>query len=337
MVKNNLKVSIVMPAKNTAAYLPECIDSILNQTYDNWELVVVNDGSTDQSDEILKSYGQQDTRIRVFDNDKQGIIPALQLTYSKTTGTFITRMDSDDIMPNDKLENMVNHLLQHGKGHIISGQVKYFANVLIGEGYQKYEQWLNNLTASGTNFSELYKECVIASPCWMVYRTDFEKCGAFNSTIYPEDYDLVFRFYKYQLKPIPNSKLLHHWRDYPERTSRNHVHYAYNTFLEIKVHYFLKLNYDSNCPLVIWGAGTKGKKVAELLLANNIPFHWICDNPKKLGKTIYGQKMLGVASLEKMENTQSIITVANPLAQQEIKSYFTQQQQKPMEDYFFFC
>ena len=330
-------VSIVMPFKNTDAFLHECIQSILDQTYDNWELLAVNDHSSDNSFEVLEDFAKQDQRIKVFHNEGKGIIDALRHAYTNSNGSLLTRMDSDDVMTAHKLDVMVNLLLKHGKGHVATGMVSYFSDNEIGDGYHSYQNWLNGLTQKGNNFQEIYKECVIASPCWMVHREDFERCGAFDHDIYPEDYDLVFRFYQHNLTCLSNNDLLHWWRDYPTRTSRTHKHYAYNSFIEIKVHYFLKLNYDKNRPLVIWGAGKKGKTVAELLLKNNVHFYWICDNPKKIGKAIYGQQLLSFHVLDDIENAQSIVTVANPVSQQEIKAYFKDRNKQPMEDYFFFC
>lgn len=334
---NNPLVSIVMPFKNTASFLDECFSSIRNQSYINWELLAVNDHSTDDSLEIANRYAQQDERIQIFTNDGAGIIAALQKAYQKSSGDFITRMDSDDLMTQNKLSVMVKQLLQSGKGNIAHGLVKYFSEDELGDGFRKYETWLNGLSKEGTNFNEIYKECVIVSPCWMVYRSDFDECSGFNSTIYPEDYDLAFRFYAAGLKCIPSQDVLHHWRDYSTRTSRTHKHYAFNVFLDIKVYYFLKLNYNSEKNLVVWGAGKKGKLVAELLMKNNIPFSWICDNPKKIGKTIYDKELQSFTDLAHIENSQSIITVANPEAQKEIEKFFIERNKLPMKDYFFFC
>lgn len=246
-------------------------------------------------------------------------------------------MDSDDIMTENKLEVMVNQLEIHGKNHVALGLVKYFSHVGISDGYAKYEAWINRLTTNGTNYSEIYKECVIASPCWMLHREDLIACDAFNPNRYPEDYDLTFRFYEHGFKCIPNTELLHYWRDYSTRTSRTHEHYAQNYFLGIKLHYFLKLDYDYTRPITIWGAGFKGKAIAKSLVEQNIPFYWICDNPKKIGKDIYGQQLLPFENLKTIKNPQTIVTVANETEQQHITKYFKKLNMKPMTDYFFFC
>lgn len=330
-------ISIITPFKNTAAYLPDCINSIINQTYTNWELVIIDDGSTDNSYEIVNAFAENDNRITLLKNNGSGIIDALQLAFKHSNGDFITRMDSDDIMTPDKLEVLATSLITHGENHVAIGLVAYFSETGVGEGYKSYETWLNNLTKTGDNYSEIYKECVIPSPCWMVYRNDFIACDAFNPNRYPEDYDLTFRFYKHNFKCIPCNVVLHHWRDYSTRTSRTHIHYAQNHFTDLKLRHFLEIDYNPEKTLIIWGAGTKGKLMASILLEKNIPFEWICDNPKKIGKAIYGKTLRDFKTLSKLNNTQSLVTVANKQAQKEIKAYLTKINKQPFTDYIFFC
>ena len=330
-------VSILIPFKNTGTYLKPCLISIINQSYSNWELLIIDDGSTDDSFDIVNSFALKDARIQLYKNIGNGIIDALQLAFSKSNGELITRMDSDDIMLPNKIEVLANNLITHGTQHVAVGLVNYFAEGGIKDGYKSYEVWLNGLTEKGTNFSEIYKECVIPSPCWMVYRSDFIACDAFNPNLYPEDYDLAFRFYKHGFKCIPCNEVLHNWRDYNTRTSRTHVHYAENHFIDIKLKYFLELDYNPDKTLVIWGAGKKGKTIAKKLIEKKISFEWICDNPNKIGRDIYGVILKPFNYLAEVSHAQSIITVANKTEQKEILEYMNGLNLKPIEDYVFFC
>lgn len=330
-------ISILIPFKNTEAYIGECLDSIVKQSYTNWEAICIDDASSDKSWSIVKNYTDRDNRINVFKNNGDGIIDALKTALKHSKGEYITRMDSDDIMVKHRLSTMLQSLIEHGKKHLAVGQVKYFRKGGVSNGYMRYEKWINSLTEKGTNYDEIYKECVIPSPCWMLHRDDFVNCEGFEPNRYPEDYDLTFRFYRAGYNCIPCNQVLLLWRDYSTRTSRTHEHYAINYFLDIKVHYFLELDYDCNRPLAIWGAGNKGKTVAKLLIKENIPFYWICDNDKKIGKTIYGQELLNFEHLSQLNNPQSIVTVANEDEQSKIKSYLKKQNMKSTKDYFFFC
>lgn len=306
-----------MPAKNVEPYIAECIESIIDQTYENWELIIVDDHSDDRTKLIIQEYALNDSRIAVISNEGEGIIDALKLAFSNCLGDFITRMDSDDRMAPHKLERLVGALLENGKGNIATGYVQYFSETALGDGYKKYESWLNDLTAREDNFSEIYKECVIASPCWMVHREDLIKVGGFYGP-YPEDYDLCFRFRNDGLKVVGIHEVLHFWRDYANRTSRTDINYADNSFLDLKIKHFLAHDYNSEKKLVLWGAGKKGKALAQKLLESNIDFSWICDNPNKIGHNIYG-KILKSHEIKMLDsNSQIIVGVAQKGAQNEI-------------------
>ncbi len=333
----NPLISILTPFKSTEAFLEDCLNSILKQTYSNWELLIVDDSSTDSSNKIVEAFSKKDSRIILLKNSGSGIIDALKLALNKSNGELITRMDSDDVMQPNKLEVLANKLLTHGRKHVAIGLVNYFSEEGIKGGYKNYETWLNNLTKRGENYSEIYKECVIPSPCWMVYRSDLIACSAFNPNTYPEDYDLAFRFYKHNYNCIPCDEVIHNWRDYSSRTSRTHIHYAENHFIDLKLHYFLELDYNTNKKLVVWGAGNKGKVIAKKLIKEDISFDWICDNPNKIGRDIYGKILYPFSFLATIKDPQSIITVANKSAQKEIRDYMNKLEMKPIEDYIFFC
>lgn len=330
-------VSVLMPFKNTEDYLEACLDSLLKQEYPYWQLLAVNDHSSDNSERIVQHFSDRDNRIHLLQNSGQGIIPALRKAYEHCSGEYITRMDSDDIMLPDKISSLLNSLINKGKGHVAVGKVRYFSERGISDGYARYERWINTLTERGNNFEEIYKECVIPSPCWMVTREDLDRCGAFLSDKYPEDYDLTFRFYEHGLQCIPCDAVLHMWRDYDTRTSRTSEHYAQNYFLEIKLFYFLKLDYDSQRPLVLWGAGYKGKTLAKGLQQQGIPFTWLCDNPNKTGKHIYGIPLEHYEQLAGMQEPQSIVSVANEKAQEDIRYYLKGLGLNEAGSAFFFC
>ncbi|MBT8218418.1 MAG: glycosyltransferase [Bacteroidia bacterium] len=327
----SVMVSILIPVKNAMPFLEACIESILKQSFVQWEVIAVDDGSSDTSLTILKEYENRESRIQVFENTGDGIIDALDLAYSKSIGQWITRMDADDMMYPNRLQIMTDQLTEHGKGHISTGLVQYISESQLGDGYQKYQEWLNSLTKTGKNFTDIYRECVIPSPCWMMFKTDLDKIHAFKPDNYPEDYDLCFRMYQDGLQIIPNDIVLHYWRDHNHRTSRTHEHYADNRFLDLKVHYFLKIDYDPMRQLILWGAGKKGKVLAKKLIEKELDFMWICENPKKTGKHIYGIEMQDITPIQKSMRSQIIIAVAGA-AKHQIATKIPEDAQA-----FYFC
>lgn len=124
---NKPLVSIIMPVYNTELYVKEAIDSILKQTYTNFEFLIFNDGSTDNSKEIISSI--KDPRIKFFDSrENQGYLTHLNNGLQSAQGKYIARMDSDDISMPTRLEKQVSFLERHSYVDIIGSNIWLFSN-----------------------------------------------------------------------------------------------------------------------------------------------------------------------------------------------------------------
>ncbi|MBD3635940.1 MAG: glycosyltransferase [Crocinitomicaceae bacterium] len=326
-------ISVLMPVKNASDYLEECLLSVLSQTFENWELIAVDDHSTDNSAEILHKYAELDNRIKPVQNKETGIISALSTAYSLSIGNSISRMDADDIMLPHKLETLFSALEEQPES-VVTSYVEYFSEHSLGSGYRKYEQWLNALVDQRNHYDHIYKECVLPSPNWLMKRSILDKIGGFDSLTYPEDYDLAFRLYANSIPLIGINEVLHKWRDYPERTSRNDPNYQDNAFIPLKVHHFLDIDYNNDNLLVLWGAGKKGKAISRLLAEHNTPYKWVTNNPRKAGLqiddvTLEPDEIAGLA-----QNAQVIIAVAGPEDQIAIKNRL---ERRPDLDVYWFC
>ena len=336
-LRNHL-VSIVMAVKDTEPYLHACLDSILAQTYPHWELVAVNDHSTDRSPEILRQYAAQDARIRVFDSDRPSLIPALQVAYRHCRGTLINRMDSDDRMPHDKLAVLVEAWQQHGPGTVIAGGTEHFVDEgEVGDGFRRYERWINDVARRSAHYEEIYQECVIPSHSWLMHRDDLDTVGAFDPEVYPEDYDLCFRIYQQKLRVVGIDKVLHYWRDRADRISRTWECYRDNRYFDLKLRYFYAIDREPERPLVLWGAGRNGKDMAQLLLARDDQPHWVCDNPRKIGKDVYGVRLAHYETIPSLTNPQIMVVTASPAAKVEICHQLRMWGKQAVKDYWFFA
>jgi glycosyltransferase involved in cell wall biosynthesis len=331
-------ISILMSFYNAVPFLRECLDSALAQSETSWEFILVNNHSTDSGPAIAREYSLKDPRFRVFENEGKGIIPALRTAYAQARGRLITRMDADDIMAGNKLSALRKELERQGPGHLATGLVSYFSHEgPVGNGYTRYAAWLNKLTSLGENFRDIYRECVIPSPCWMAYREDLDRSGAFSADVYPEDYDLCFRFYRAGLKVASVREVLHHWRDYSSRTSRNDPRYANPFYFDLKLPWFCKLEYEKDHELVLWGGGGKGKTIAKWLNQNQYPFRWVVGNSSKQGQTIYGRKIEPASIIEDLDNPLVIIAVSMPAVQEKMRAFLNGIGLSRGKHYFFFC
>jgi glycosyltransferase involved in cell wall biosynthesis len=300
-------VSIVIPYKNPLPYFEDCLKSIVNQSYKKLQIILVNDHSTDDSEKLALKYSIEDSRIELVNNIGSGIVDALNTGSEIAKGKFITRMDADDIMSDNKIEILRSLIDKKKIKHIAVGSVKYFASKKqMGKGYLKYANWLNDLTSNEGNFTEIYKECTIPSCCWMMHRSDFENIKGFKKLNYPEDYDFLFRVYYNQIKLTTTKEIIHLWRDHPMRTSRNSKDYLFENFIPLKVKYLIENELRTKEELVLWGSGKKGKLVAKKLIEKNCSFTWISDNQKKIGLEIYQQKIQSTELL-KLEKKKLII------------------------------
>jgi glycosyltransferase involved in cell wall biosynthesis len=314
----DIVITILTPFRNAEPYFAECIQSILDQTYENWELILVDDDSTDESQCTALSFQAKDARIHLYKNDNPGLIQALRLAFSKSSGQFITRMDADDIMPPNKLMDLRHVLVSKGNKHVAVGFVKYFSEQTLGEGYTFYENWLNTLTQQEDNYKEIYRECVIPSPNFLIHKADLESIDAFNPSIYPEDYDLAFRMYKNDFKVVSTNSLTHYWRDHQNRSTRTQAHYQILNFIPLKVKHFVEIDYNSSKTLVLWGAAKKGKLIARQLIERKIPFKWVTENPQRIGHNVYDVIIEDGKDYLDTSDSQVILAVSNRKEQEEI-------------------
>ena len=144
-------VSVIMPCYNTERYIAQSIESILSQTYKNWELIITDGPSSDNTPSIIRRYCEQDKRIYlIIPNQHQGIAEARHTSIQNSHGRFLAFLDSDDIWVNDKLEKQVAFMLQngfaftYGNYEIIGMDGKPIGKVIRNGGIVDYHKYLKN-------------------------------------------------------------------------------------------------------------------------------------------------------------------------------------------------
>ncbi len=296
----------------------------------------MDDHSTDNSRELISAFADMDARIQLHTNSGKGIISALEKGLAQAQGYFITRMDADDLMPEGRLTLMVENLQNAPPKTIVTGLVQYFSADEVSPGYKQYEAWLNDVGLQNQHWQNIYRECVVASPNWIMRTEELKAIGGFSGLEYPEDYDLVFRWYSndFTINNLPQTTLL--WREHPARTSRNSQNYSQQKFFNLKVKRFLEVDFNPSKPLVLWGTGVKARLTAEILNQNNIDFAWMDLHPEKYPEGINGQQILGFKEIEHVPSPQLLLAVYPPKGQlKKMIAYLNQQNLRAGADYWF--
>ena len=186
-----MKISIIIAVYNQESWLEECVESALNQTYKDIEIIVVNDGSTDNSEKILKKYSD---RIKIIEKENGGVSSAYNLGIKNMKGEWMKTLDSDDVLLPNAIEVFVNHIK---KIKNYESEIFYTHYDVINEVGEKQYEFIypnyNNLDSFEAN--TLLLDHMSGVPVTRFYhKSIFEKFGNFNENIkLAEDYEFTLR------------------------------------------------------------------------------------------------------------------------------------------------
>lgn len=167
---NKPLVSVLMPAYNQAQYIKDALDSLLNQTYRNWEVAVVDDGSPDNVAEIVKPYAEKDARIRFYHTENGGLPAARNFAASVTSGEYIIPLDADDIFKPDYIEKCITAFQKNPELDVVYCQWKMFGAT----------HRTPKLVYTGYHDLLIYNSIFCAA---MYRRSDFNRIGGYDTGI----------------------------------------------------------------------------------------------------------------------------------------------------------
>ena len=193
MERNPPTISVIMPVYNGAQFLREAIVSVINQSFTDFEFIIINDGSTDDSARIIREYEQQESRIKFINQSKNsGLIEVLNLGLSLAKGKYIARMDADDISLPNRFEIQYKFLVTHVEIGVVGSNVHF-----IDSSGRRTSNFVNNprlpQTPNQINWSLCFS-CCLMHPTIMARRELLIDAGGYNKLAkHAEDYDLWVR------------------------------------------------------------------------------------------------------------------------------------------------
>lgn len=260
---------------------------MVNQRYQDFEIIIVDDGSTDSTAQLLKVWRKRESRIRIIEQEHQGIIRSLNAGIRQSQAPFIARMDADDFSHPHRVGKQVALLENNPQVSLVSCLVEMFPKDKVQGGYKRYVSWLNRLVSHAQITREIFIESPIAHPSVMIRRAALERVGGYEDHGWPEDYDLWLRMYLAGLIFAKVPEVLLSWREHPGRLTRTDPRYSVENFIRAKTHYLCRGPLADRDAVLVWGAGQMGRRTSKHLLRNGAPIVAFIDiDPKKIGRTL---------------------------------------------------
>jgi hypothetical protein len=288
--------SVVLPCFNAAATLQQALESLLCQTRADFEVIAVDDGSTDKTPRMLERYAAMDRRIRPLFLSRSGISRALNAGLELAGGRYIARMDADDVSIPRRLEEQARYLEEHPCIGLVGCRVIYGGDREANRGYALHVDWQNELLAPEAIRANRFVESPLAHPSIM-FRAELPlRLGAYRHGPFPEDYELILRWMEHGVVMAKLDQELLVWNDPPDRLSRTNERFNRWAFHTVKAPYlarWLRVNNPFHPFVHILGAGRLARRRVALLEKQGVRIQAFIDSdPEKAGRLVRGRPVL---------------------------------------------
>ncbi len=322
-------VSVLLPVHNGADTLPQALHSLSTQTLTDFEILAVDDGSTDGTPDVLAAFQNHDPRLRILPLPRSGLVPALNAGLAQAQGRYIARMDADDICHPDRLRLQTRYLSDNPGTGLVACRVGFGGNKEQAAGYSHYVDWTNTLLSHQDISLARFRESPLAHPSVMFRRTLTTPRGdtqiGYAEGPFPEDYELWLRWLEQGVRMAKLPQTLLTWNDPPGRLSRTHPNYGPKRFYETKARYLARWlsRHNPHHPDVhIMGAGRISRKRADMLLNHGIRIIAYADiDPRKIGHVVHGRPVLHRNDLPGPEHCFALSYVGSRGAAEDIRAF----------------
>lgn len=288
MVSQPPAVSVLVPTFNAACTIQEALLSVQLQSASDFECLIVDDGSVDDSRQIAEAFCARDTRFLLLPGAHEGIVATLNRGLAQCRGQYVARFDADDLMTQHRLKLQRDALEAEPELAGVGSHVELFPREILSERRVAYETWLNSVNDADTVFRERFVECPLAHPTLFLRREHLARF-AYRDMPWAEDYDLVLRLLGAGCRLGTVPEVLLRWRDSRERLSRTAERYCLSQFVECKARFLADDWLGSSEHYVLWGYGSTGKALCRALAKlGRTPTSIVEVHPRRIGQRISG-------------------------------------------------
>ena len=318
-------VSILMPARDAARHMLHALSSIRAQSYENLEVVLVDDGCTDDTLAIAREEWSWDTRpMQIVTAGGEGLARALAIGLDRCRGQLVARMDADDISHPERVIRQVSLLESRPDVDLVSCRTEIFSDHSIGDGYQRYQKWQNSLLSHAEMERDAFVESPVAHPSVMFRKQRILGVGGYRECGWPEDYDLWLRCLGAGLILHKLPEFLLRFRDHPDRASRRSAHYGRDAFMRCKAHHLARGPLRDVSEVVIWGLGRNGRRLSRYLAREGVRSAAFVEvDRRKIGRSRNGSPIIAPAELPDWTGRFLIAAVGAHGARDEIRRFST--------------
>jgi len=266
------RISILLPFRNAAPTLDAAISSIATQTFTDWELLLIDNASLDESSAIAQHWAGQDERIRVITEPAIGIAHALNTGLQHAQGRYIARMDADDISHPERLAKQVAYLDAHSEIGVLGTRTRFATTVERSSGMQWFVYWQNTILSPRDHYVKRFVDAPLAHPTVMFRHELLAQHGNYNTGPLPEDHELWLRWMAAGVRFAKLPEELLTWNDHAQRLSRTHTNYSTEAFFSTKAKWLAKWLHRklNGRPVIVAGASNICRERARLLEAEGI-------------------------------------------------------------------
>ena len=274
------EISVILPFYNARNTLDSAIFSIANQTFTNWECILTDNNSTDGSRKIAETRCKHDSRFRLINENRQGVVFASNAATKKARGKYIARMDADDVAMPERLELQYRFLQDHPDYGVVSGKVQYKGHQKMTAGFKRYVNWANSVDTYEKIFHKQFIESPVVNPTAMWRQEVGCKLGLYRPGDFPEDYEMWLRWLAQGVKIGKVDEIILEWHDSDERLTRTHSIYQEEAFYRIKSHYLVRYLESINPfhpKVAVWGASRTSRRWLGFIEEQGIEIEFFID------------------------------------------------------------
>ena len=325
-------LSVVLPVRNGGKYLAEAVDSILSQTFEDLELLLIDDHSTDSA---ISTLDKSDPRLKILESRGRGLVDACNTGFTHSLGEYIARMDADDISLPGRFQCQLDYFERCPDVDITGCCVEIFSDSGIQGGLERYQNWLNSVREPEQVHRQIFIESPLPNPSLMFRQAAVKQLGGYRNNQWPEDYDLLLRADAANMRMGKPEPVLLRWREHKSRLTHTDPLYRREQFMQAKTHFLVRHRLKGKS-VVIWGAGPTGRMMHDLIVKEGGKIDGFIEvHPRRIGGQKRGLPVWPMDKVDKLGNSMLLVAVGAAGAREEIEVYLSEHNKTQGHDYLF--